>query len=481
VLTATVTGGYRVQYKLMSNDGTGWRVLRDYDTANTYTWVPSTTGACQLKVQAKSTGSPAAYDMESAPLSYMVAPVSMDGLRLWLRSDAGVTRGAGNAVSNWADQSGAGNSVSQTFGGYQPIIQDNAVNGRPVIHFAGQNCALQSSSSVVTGTCGFTGFAVARFTSNPGINYQYIWWDGGDTSTAGYGAFLNTGSSLRSGWGGANASLRLSGAAALSTWYKICSRYISGSHQMWVNGTQVGTNTKTDSGLTSGFVVGNYMSTAPYQGLYGDVAEILIYNRNLTDAEKLGVDQYLSGRWDPPIIISSISQARTMPIGTLVSMTSPKTVTAASSIFSDGGCYIEESDRTTGVKLIGGAAALWENITLTGTLDVDGSGERIIRVLSIDSRTAGVELRSLGMSNASVKPSGQLITVWGKVKESTGSYLTLDDGSGSPVKVEIDGLVVPITKSINVGDYVSATGPAGLVAGGITAAKVRSNSDIQVY
>lgn len=57
----------------------------------------------------------------------------------------------------------------------------------------------------------------------------------------------------------------------------------------------------------------------------------------------------------------------------------------------------------------------------------------------------------------------------------------LNDGSGSPVNVQIDGLTSPITKTINVNDYASVTGPAGLVAGGVAVVRVRSDADIHVY
>jgi hypothetical protein len=80
-----------------------------------------------------------------------------------------------------------------------------------------------------------------------------------------------------------------------------------------------------------------------------------------------------------------------------------------------------------------------------------------------------------------VSASGQLVRVWGKVTAKTGTSFTLDDGSRAPVKVETDGLTAPLSVIPNVGDYVSATGPAGLMAGGVPAVRVRSGSDIRVY
>lgn len=55
---------------------------------------------------------------------------------LWLKADAGTnTTTNGAAVSSWADQSGNGNSVSQSTANQQPLYQTNVINGFPTILF----------------------------------------------------------------------------------------------------------------------------------------------------------------------------------------------------------------------------------------------------------------------------------------------------------------------------------------------------------
>ena len=67
-------------------------------------------------------------------------PPEIDGCKLWLRSDLGVTKGADPfPVSIWADQSGDGNDATQSGAdAIKPIWVDNQINGiYPVIRFDG--------------------------------------------------------------------------------------------------------------------------------------------------------------------------------------------------------------------------------------------------------------------------------------------------------------------------------------------------------
>lgn len=485
-LTASAAGGYQVLYKFMLKTDTGWGTLRDYQSGNSVTWTPSVAGYYEVKAYARNTGSTNVYDAASVVLSYPVGLLPT-GMKLWLKADAGVTKSSGNLVSGWVDQSGSGNDLSQSIAICQPSFADNAVNGRPVVEFGGGSQMLQTTGLVLSGTTPFTDFEVIRFNSIPGSNYQYIWWNGIDQTSGGYGSYISTDPKITSSWGSGNTGLGDANDAAIGSWYRLSSRWAGGSgstnHQMWINGNFIGSNRKIGSNFPSGFFsLGNF-GPSSYQGFYGDVAEIMIYNRSLTDTERANVESYLSARWSTPTPITKdrLKDVKTLADGLLVGITSPKVVTAASGVYSDGGIYVSESDRTCGMKVLGaGAVSLWDNLTLTGTTDTDvATGERILRVTSLSSG-ANTPIGTLGMANKVLTASGQLVRVWGKVAGKAAGYITVDDGSGAVVRVQTDGLVTPITAP-NIGDYVSATGPCGYMAGGVTAVRVRSGSDIQVY
>lgn len=487
VLTATAVGGYQLQYKFQVNSGSGWTTVRDYQSGNTFTWTAATDGYYEVRALVRNGGSPNSYDMMSNTLSYPIGLLPT-GAKLWLKSDAGISKDSGGLVSSWSDQSASGNNVNQTAGSLKPTWVSGAVNGRPVVRFTGPTQMLQSASQVLNANTAFTAFTVARTSRTAAPSYQYFWWNGADLISGGYGCCLNNGGVIQSAWGSNSGAVTGSGAAEVGTLYRICSRFNgtngTGPHYMWINGNPVTSKGKSGSNLSGGaFTLGNF-GPSPGSGLYGDIAEVLIYERALTDTEKTGVENYLTSRWvaAAPVSIDRLKDVKSLGDGVFVSITSPKVVTAASGTYSDGGIYVSETDRTCGLKVLNaGAAGLWSNLTITGTTDTDAAtGEKVLTASTVVVG-ANTPFDRLGMSNKAFKASGQLVTVWGTVTATTGSTLTLDDGSGAPVKVQIDGLTTGLSAIPNVGDYISASGPAGYMAGAVPAVRVRSDTDIQVY
>jgi hypothetical protein len=64
------------------------------------------------------------------------APLLVPGLRLWVKADAGVIGTAGS-VSTWQDQSGNGNHLVQPTASNQPQLVAGQANGLPVLRFDG--------------------------------------------------------------------------------------------------------------------------------------------------------------------------------------------------------------------------------------------------------------------------------------------------------------------------------------------------------
>ncbi|QNF27363.1 MULTISPECIES: triple tyrosine motif-containing protein [Metabacillus] len=56
-ISVVATGGTEKLYKFFLNDGTGWKVLRDYSTNNVYEWVPEKAGDYQVSVYVKDRNS----------------------------------------------------------------------------------------------------------------------------------------------------------------------------------------------------------------------------------------------------------------------------------------------------------------------------------------------------------------------------------------------------------------------------------------
>jgi len=196
--------------------------------------------------------------------------------------------------------------------------------------------------------------------------------------------------------------------------------------------------------------------------------------------------------------MAKISDVKGAQDGTIVEITSPKVVTAAFGTFADSVYYIEESDRSSGIKVVGyvgqPALALGDRITLIGTVRTDANTERYIEINAITGVTSGDALAPVGMINKPVSLGsglnvvGLLARIWGNVtvKEETGLYIYVDDGSGltdgenAGVKVLLSGISGAIDPIPEVGAHIAITGLVGLENGKLII-RPRGNDDLTSF
>lgn len=224
------------------------------------------------------------------------SPASISGLTSWQRADkdvyqdSGLTTPAtadGDPVGGWVDQTGNGNHLVQSTGASRPVLKLTVVNGRNAVRFDGVDdyflrnvqssdeytiaVALKFSGTgglyyVVKNGTGANGHEMANnsgtfFLQNTGVAAQ------NDGAT---GTDIAIWSARRSAADGAD--LRKDGAARAIT--NGAAPIISPTTQM---------------------LVGAYTG-----GLFtylGDMCEICIWNKKLTDAEIALVESYLNLRW----------------------------------------------------------------------------------------------------------------------------------------------------------------------------------------
>lgn len=488
-LTATSTGGYQVQYKFAVNDGSGWHTIRDYQNDNTCTWTPSSAANYVLRVYVREASGTSQYDAQGPNIVFPVGTIPGNGMTLWLKAGQGVIYDGNAKVSAWADQSKTGgNSVSQSYSAYRPSYVQDSGNGRASVKFTSDVTVMATGNRVFTGTNEFTCLAVLKYngSSAPASN-EYVMWNGVDNSTTGgYGIWVGANQCLSAGWGYFAAQITDTSAMNQGEWYVLTSRYGGGSHRMWVNGVSKGTISKSNSNITSGsFSVGN-KGPAPTQAFDGDIQEVIIYNRALTDVERAAVEAYLSTVYQPQSA-TTISALKGMYDGTSVSLTSAKSVTAATGTFLDGSCYIGEPDRANGIKVAWnfalGSALIGDMLTLTGTVGTDANGDKVFFASKVNTYASGTSLGPLGILNKNTPLcGGLLVRVWGKVVSVDPAGFTLDDGSGTPTRVDTSGLAPAhqIDLVPSSGQYAAATGVVAKAAGGTTVVRPRGDSDVTV-
>jgi len=139
----------------------------------------------------------------------------------------------------------------------------------------------------------------------------------------------------------------------------------------------------------------------------------------------------------------SIASILSLSDGTSVNVDVAKVVTLGTGSSGDDSCYVEDEDRVAGIKLIGvPLSVVGEGITFVGTLGtIPTTGERYVSVGVISGRASGEPIAPLGMTNKSIvasagpRTTGLYVKTWGRVIAKGSGYFTIDDGSGTGLKV----------------------------------------------
>jgi hypothetical protein len=230
-------------------------------------------------------------------------PSDIANLGLWLKADAGITL-VGGAVDGWADQSGNGRDFSAPAGTNRPAYT-GTLNGLPVLTFDGTTDYLTGDAESLTLGQAVTGLTMILVVKYAGATIQRAF--GLSTSAAVDGVRALVGVSATQ-WqtGGrrldADSVVLLSGGTA-STATVIQSsllRYSVATGAVFVNGaSQVDTTFQTagnsQNGASLRTIIGGGLNLANF--LQGDIAEIIVYQRALSDAERASVERYLSVKW----------------------------------------------------------------------------------------------------------------------------------------------------------------------------------------
>lgn len=241
-------------------------------------------------------------------------PVS--GMAVWLdaNSSSSVTVSTGE-VTAWNDLSGNGRNFATTLanGGHIYYTNNNpAFSGRKTVTFAGNY--LKNTSYTNTGP-NISVFVVFRTTVNSTANGTYNRPFGLWAGTAGRADYQSTGSfnydigpnanavriarNEQDCGGGADLTA-LNGVNLSSSYYNAEFIATGSANTLYANGG----NTQTDGNCVGNFSVaaaavgGGLSGSGGYNGgLFGDVAELLVYNTALTTTDRQTVESYLNKKW----------------------------------------------------------------------------------------------------------------------------------------------------------------------------------------
>ena len=293
-------------------------------------------------------------------------PFPTSGLKLWLRSDAGVTLN-GSTVSQWADQSGSGTNASQGTSASQPVLVANALNGKPALRFDGSNDYM-TFNLPINGLTGMTVFLVSanRASQTAGSSqaeYAAIFWN----ETTSWGTVYLSPFQSQVAWRFGttqtnNRQIYTRPSSVGSGYTRTTMKHDgpAGTDTLYVNGVQVQSATGKLSALAGHQDTGNlgrgYNNNTYFNG---DIVEVLVYNRTLSDSERQSVEQYLNDKYFGG---PSPTNTPVPPTNTPV----PPTATPTPGPFPTSGLKLWlEAD--AGVTLNGSTVSQWADQSGSGT------------------------------------------------------------------------------------------------------------------
>ena len=230
------------------------------------------------------------------------------GLQLWLRADASVTTNGSGVVTKWADQSGLGNDAIATDPTRAPTLQLNSLNGLPTLRFNGTTeyldvaesasiAGLAQDATLITVvsfddlTGGYRSCGVSKTSGS--IPAPFDWWS---NAGAGVGApefdLGNDVPGQSSVFGGIVAPLVGVGVyniMGVSWGDGTVNQYLNNDG----NGQFIYTNTPADGG--GPLRIGSRADLGTQ--LQGNLAEVLVFQPALSDADRSNVFQYLASKY----------------------------------------------------------------------------------------------------------------------------------------------------------------------------------------
>ena len=216
------------------------------------------------------------------------------GVTLNLRAGEGTELDANGRVTRWKDLSTGEHHASQPDTERRPTWVADGINGRPVVRFDGQRRFLQLAGQILTSQQ-FTLLAVVRDSGAQGHRTLFSNWNGA-AGNAGTSFFFGTTS---------NSAVRLSddfaGVGHLATPqnpFLLVGQSTTNDVRVYQNLTELARKQTplASRNLNTAYVLGQQGNI---DGEYwqGDLAELLVFDRSLTDVERMAISRELARRY----------------------------------------------------------------------------------------------------------------------------------------------------------------------------------------
>ena len=272
------------------------RIAIDYDLffADLYNYMLDNGGTALLNpadVHPNDDGHAAIYEAILAAQkgsSLAFQPTNLTGLSLMIdASDTSTITESGGSVSQVDDLSGTYNNITQGTGANQASTGAATINSLNTLSFSSAGIVNYALANPIDYTNGYTSFIVSLPQDNA-TNKHYF---GGSSSSFSHRLEATEKPQIVS----TGAAVRLTGTNALS----LVNPSILVAHTHPATGSALYTSGAANGSNTSTTIYANPITTigASSTSFYGDIGEMLIYERVLTTTEINQVGNYLADKW----------------------------------------------------------------------------------------------------------------------------------------------------------------------------------------
>ncbi|MCB0355846.1 MAG: hypothetical protein KDD40_02505 [Bdellovibrionales bacterium] len=238
----------------------------------------------------------------------VIDPKANSNLGLWLKaSEMGLSDG--DPVTSWADLTSYGHNFSQGTSSNKPQYLANILNSKPVVRFDGTDDFLDSSYLPPTGTSARSVTFVITNLHRKNNSTLFIW--GTDNFFGGMYGFNSYAPHTKSRYSGTFLmdqhlnQLHLSSPYVPETTksYIITMLYTGSVAKMYVNGKLISSDTiSLSTGSEFNIKIGKKRISTTDYNFKGDLAEFLLHESSLADAEREKIECYLSRTYNIALI-----------------------------------------------------------------------------------------------------------------------------------------------------------------------------------
>lgn len=225
------------------------------------------------------------------------SPLSVPGIRLWLKAADIVGLNDGDPVASWVDSSLVSGDAVQAVAGLQPVYKINVINGLPVVRF--------TNDYAVSPSVSLTDFAVYSVFQAPagGIVYEH-----GPNATASPGCYLwnANGGSINASRGALVQTRKDAGVWGVGAVPLLSEHYYGGTHAthlLYKNASLLSTSDITvgdpgNSEVTDTFTVGGG-GGGRFSFADVDIAELIAYSAVPSGSDVAALRAYFTGLYGP--------------------------------------------------------------------------------------------------------------------------------------------------------------------------------------